>query len=548
MRRGLLGSVAALAAGAGAAWGQEPAPLGPAPGAARVGEVVPAQGPAPTIMPPVRVGPEGDPLGLGPTATLGPPPGPMFPTPGPYGAPLFQPPPPGQGGGYGYGEAPRIYFDAQYVLGFVRDFPINAPLLTTGAPNQGGVLGQNTTIALIPARDIDFGAVSGFRIGGGFYGDADRRFGFDITALSLGERRFTQTFRGDTTGSVGIPVLARPFTDATTGLPASQVLVSPAIPGAVLASPTTTVVTGSGPFFFGTATRVTSTPTNTTTVVGATSGLQSTAVGGAKFLASTEVFSIDPSALWNVYRSAPGSRLWGSLDATVGYKYLEVQEQLRLSSSAALTGVQLVQDFFDPPGFFFGNFLTNTALNPIPVSVGGVAAAAPATINITDRFNASNQFNGGNFGLRGELRYGMFDLTAIGKVAVGTMHQELRVRGLTAFTNPLTNTSGYALSGVYANSSNIGTFTRDEFTVIPEVTLNVGVNITRGFRMFLGYNFLHVENVIRPGDQVNTTINPAVIPFNNLFGSPVGAAGPGPAFNQSTYWVHAANFGFSFRY
>ncbi|MBA4065788.1 MAG: hypothetical protein C0501_19135 [Isosphaera sp.] len=534
--------MAAVAAGAGAAWGQEPAPLGPPPGA-----VVPAQGPAPTLMPPVRFGPEGDPLGFGPTATLGPPPGPMYPTPGPYAAPLFQPPPPGQGGrDFGYGAAPRIYFDASYVLAFVRDQPINYPLLTTGSPNQMGVLGQNTTIALIPARDIDYGAVSGYRLGGGFYGDADRRFGFDITALSLGERRFTQTFRGDSVGSVGVPVLARPFINANTGLQTSQVLISPTIPGAVPANLPNVVTTGGGPFM-GTGTVITSTPADTTVVPGVTSPVSSTAVGGVKFLATTEVFSIDPSALWNIFRSTPGTRAWMSVDALVGYRYLEVQERIRISSQSALTGVLLVQTVNDPAGPA-GPMLTGSTLIPIPVAAGGVAASAPATISITDRFNASNQFNGGNFGLRGEVRYGVCDLSVTGKVAVGTMHQELRVRGLTAFTNPLSNTSGFSLSGLYANSSNIGTFTRDEFTVIPEVNLNIGVNVTRGFRMFLGYNFLHVENVIRPGNELNPVINPAVVPFNTAFGLPVGTPGPGPAFNNSSYWVHAANFGFSFRY
>ena len=99
MRKGLLGSIAALAAGAGSAWGQPaPAPVAPAGGApaVRAADVVPASGwgPAPVIMPPVTVGPPGDPLGLGPTAGLGPPPGPMYPPPGPYGAPQFQPPAP----------------------------------------------------------------------------------------------------------------------------------------------------------------------------------------------------------------------------------------------------------------------------------------------------------------------------------------------------------------------------------------------------------------------------------------------------------------------
>src|SRR2546429_432146 len=118
MRRGILGSIAALAAGAGTAWGQlpaspadlpPPAPIAPAtvdPGVVRAdGSLLPPgvaglgkSPPAPVIMPPVQFGPPGDPQGLGPALGYGPPPGPMYPNPGPYAAPTWQPAGPGPGG------------------------------------------------------------------------------------------------------------------------------------------------------------------------------------------------------------------------------------------------------------------------------------------------------------------------------------------------------------------------------------------------------------------------------------------------------------------
>jgi len=109
MRKGLLGTIAALAAGAGTAWGEPPAaptapPVGmPAPSAAPTtppaapgafSGLAPGAAPGtagfpplPVIMPPgLNVGLAGDPLGLGPVGGFGPPPGPMYPMPGPYGA------------------------------------------------------------------------------------------------------------------------------------------------------------------------------------------------------------------------------------------------------------------------------------------------------------------------------------------------------------------------------------------------------------------------------------------------------------------------------
>src|SRR5262249_61604141 len=101
MRKGILGSIAALAVGAGTAWGQKPAaPVDPPPpaalGPAAVDPgVIPANGPllppglaglartgpAPVIMPPIAVGPPGDPPGLGPLGRARPPPGPRRPPP-----------------------------------------------------------------------------------------------------------------------------------------------------------------------------------------------------------------------------------------------------------------------------------------------------------------------------------------------------------------------------------------------------------------------------------------------------------------------------------
>lgn len=544
MRRGFLGSIAALAAGAGLAGGQAPMPAAPGGGPpaaiAPAGDIIQAQGPAPVIMPPVTVGPPGDPLGMGPTAGLGPPPGPMWPPPGAYAAPQFQPPPPGTGGagggGSGYGTAPRFWFEGNYMLGFVTPQPIGFPLLTTSAPNQNGVLGQSTTIALIPAQNIDYGAVSGFRLGGGFYGDADRRFGFDMSAFSLGERRYHTSVGTDTVGGVGIPVLARPYIDATTGAQTSLVLISPTI----AATPLDLSGTGTG-----TGTD----PDNPPTVRG---------TGRVRFNTSTQAWGIDPNALWNVFRSSPGQKLWMSLDVMAGYRYLEVEELLRITSSTQLFGVTATPIFTTGP--FGVPVQSGIQIAPTPVSIGGVTTAgtptSPTNLNITDRFVAINSFNGGNFGFRSEIRYGMLTLTTVGKVAVGNMHQQLRVRGLTTFSNAfLTNQNntlpvltGYSYGGLYANASNIGTFSRDDFSVIPELNVNLSINLTKSVTMFLGYNMIYIDDVIRPGSQLNPNINPALVPFGNTYGTAGPAPSGPPVFVQKEYWIHAVNFGFQFKF
>ncbi|MFO0823466.1 MAG: BBP7 family outer membrane beta-barrel protein [Gemmataceae bacterium] len=462
-------------------------------------------------MPPIAVGPPGDPQGLGPTASLGPPPGPMYPNPGPYTAPMYQPSPESA---LGYGLANRLWFNGEYLLLFGDSQSGGGfPLLTTGSPGQAGVLGAPTTTVLVGGGKINYGAISGFRLGGGFYGDADRRFGFDLGTFYAQPTSYSKTFATDSdiNGAVpaaGIPVLARPFIDTVTGN-TSLVVVSPTIPGA-------------------------------------TPGSSSRAIGSAKVSTRTSTWAADPSAIWNVFRSDPSSRFKVSVDLLAGYKYLQFNEEFIISSRSELRGVTFVEQFTTGP--FGVPVSTGFLIVPTPVGVGGVVTAAPSVISIADRFVTTNKFNGGNFGARTEFRYGMFTVTATGKIAVGSMHETLRIRGVTSFNNSETGRAGYAFGGLYANASNIGTFTNDEFCVIPDVNLTVGINLTRSLSMYLGYNFLYISRAIRPGNQLSPIIDASTVPFSPAYGGTASIPAPVKGLISDDYYLQGVSFGFGFKY
>src|SRR5205823_3226983 len=88
-----------------------------------------------------------------------------------------------------------------------------------------------------------------------------------------------------------------------------------------------------------------------------------------------------------------------------------------------------------------------------------------------------------------------------GKLALGVTHQEINISG----GQSLTNAAGtaQALGGLLALNSNIGDFSRDRFSVVPELGVNVGYNLTPNLRAFCGYNFLYWSSVVRPGDQID---------------------------------------------
>jgi hypothetical protein len=101
---------------------------------------------------------------------------------------------------------------------------------------------------------------------------------------------------------------------------------------------------------------------------------------------------------------------------------------------------------------------------------------------------------------------------------------------------------------VLALGTNGGRQSHDEFGVVPEVNFNVGYQLRPCLRLYAGYTFLYLSDVARPGDQVNTTINTALVPSSPQFGTPGGSAQPGPLFNRTDYWAQGVNIGLALRY
>jgi hypothetical protein len=474
---------------------------GGVPPAVMAGDVIQAQGPAPVIMPPNTFGPPSDPMGLGPTGGLGPPPGPMYPMPGPYGAPQFQPPPPGQNGDGGYNVLSRFEFSGAYNIWFGKSQAVPMPLLTTSAPSQAGVLGASSTLVLAGGQPIAYNGISGMQLTSSFYGDDDRRFGALVTGFYTEDRTISTKIgvagAGFNGTSADIPVLARPYIDTTSG-------------------PTSLVVGGPN--------------------IGLASAIVTT---------STQTWGVEASGVWNLFRTSPNEKWFVSTDLVIGYKFLELKEDLAVITNTSVNAVTTTPIFgIGPSGF---PVQTGTQITPIPIPVAGVTVVAPGSILITDRFTTTNLFNGTTVGFRNEIRYGMFSLEAIGKIGLGDMHQILEISGSTNTVSG-TGATGAAYGGLYANASNIGRYSHDDFAVIPEVQANFGINLTRSLTAYFGYNFMYMTHVIRPGGQMNPVIDGTSVPLSSTYG--VSGLNPGfrSVFNQTDYWLMGANFGLSFKY
>ncbi|MGI8982028.1 MAG: BBP7 family outer membrane beta-barrel protein [Pirellulaceae bacterium] len=198
------------------------------------------------------------------------------------------------------------------------------------------------------------------------------------------------------------------------------------------------------------------------------------------------------------------------LDVVSGYQFLRMDDDLRIDSTS---------DIIDPTSLIFG-----------------------ARINVFDRFRATNEFHGAMVGLQGTMGRGNWSLTGLGKLGIGNNHQQVIIEGRQGVSfppGPVTPIPG----GLFAQPSNIGTFTRDRICYIPELTLNLAYHIRPTVSVHVGYNMIWMSNVVVSGEQIDRRVNLSQVP-----GPVVGPNLPALAFRSTEYWVQGINLGVNWNF
>jgi SH3-like domain-containing protein len=197
--------------------------------------------------------------------------------------------------------------------------------------------------------------------------------------------------------------------------------------------------------------------------------------------------------------------------------------------------------FFLVGGYRFFNvaeslFVASTSSPPTETFLAG------SRVMTSDYFATSNVFNGGDIGLGTELRLRRWWFGGETRVAMGNMQETLTVDGATAaIAGPF---KAQYVGGLLTQASNIGTFTSNHFAVIPSVDLKLGYQVFPAMRLTVGYNFTWVSRVIRPGAQVDTTVNTSQVAGGTL----VGPAHPQNTFSQSSLWLQGVTGGLEFTF
>jgi hypothetical protein len=225
--------------------------------------------------------------------------------------------------------------------------------------------------------------------------------------------------------------------------------------------------------------------------------------GTATLNLSSELYGLETNALAGLIHSGRANVL-----LLTGFRYVNLYESL--------------------------NFFTTTQLiDPLQGS-----------LTTTDTFRTFNEFYGGQLGATVDRTWGIFFAKATTKVALGAMQQTVRINGSsTATAGNAFQVPTYYPAGYFAVPTNSGSFHTERFAVIPQVDLTIGVQLTDNLRATLGYSFLFLSSVMRPGEQIDRTVNTTQAPAYNQETHLIGTARPQPLLDTSTYWAQGLTAG-----
>jgi hypothetical protein len=171
------------------------------------------------------------------------------------------------------------------------------------------------------------------------------------------------------------------------------------------------------------------------------------------------------------------------------------------------------------------------------LSISSSTLELPNAIDVRDRFDAENEFHGGQIGLATRYREGCWSFNGLIKVAGGSVRRSAFREGSTTIGPPSTTTP----EGLLVRGSNAGTTRDSTFGWVPELDATLGYRYTQNLDFTVGYHLIAMTDAL----QVSGMIDPQLA-VNTDF--PTGSASPSSGLRFDTFHVHGIHFGLQYVY
>jgi hypothetical protein len=402
-------------------------------------------------------------------------------------------------GGCGYGSRPILSVRGEYLLWWADGMPI-PPLVVRGEVNDNGTPSTvddffDNAFVVYGNEDILDEARSGGRLTVTYWLDDYGRYALEGDYFGFGQVESQFVDGGDGT----FPIVGRPFIDARTGLNAVEDVSFPGIMGTVTVDADSTFQSA-GIRLRRSLCCVSGCDTECGDAVTCGSGVCGPMGCGV---------GVDGGApCLQIFKK--GTR---HVDVTYGARWAQLDE-----------GLNIRED------------LEVIAPSPTP-DIG-------TTFMVNDNFATSNEFIGGELGFLYDWQYKRFSIEFLSRLAIGRTRQRVAINGFTVNTPP-GGPAETGVGGLLALSSNIGDYERNELSVLPQLGITAGYNVTDRLKLVGGYTFVYWSRVVRPGDQIDLEVNPELLPFTTTPGDGLPAR-PQFVFRDTDFWAHGINAGIEY--
>ncbi|NLS95345.1 MAG: BBP7 family outer membrane beta-barrel protein [Planctomycetaceae bacterium] len=210
-----------------------------------------------------------------------------------------------------------------------------------------------------------------------------------------------------------------------------------------------------------------------------------------------------------LFRQAVQRECWAEIDLLVGYRWLQLEEGL------------LIEE--------------NTESVP-----------AGTTYDLFDEFDTRNSFHGSEVGMaiRRQIGY-CWSLELLAKAALGNVSSTVAIDGQTTITT--TAPPGFTVNdeGLLTQYTNIGRYERDKLAAATELGVKLRRAFGNGIDLTIGYTFLYLSDVLRPGDQIDVAVDERQLSPESLR---EGVRYPQFSFRSDGFWAQGLSLGIEGRF